>query len=32
MASVAKDDCVKFAIYLADYVNDTDADGKKPYI
>jgi hypothetical protein len=32
MASVAKDDCVKFAIYLAEYVKDTDADGKKPYI
>ena len=30
--AVAKDDCVKFAIYLADYVKDTDADGKKPYI
>jgi hypothetical protein len=32
MASVAQDDCVKFAIYLAEYVKDTDADGKKPYI
>ncbi len=32
MASVAKDECVKFAIYLAEYVKDTDADGKKPYI
>ena len=32
MASVAKDECVKFAIYLAEYVKDTDNDGKKPYI
>lgn len=32
MATVAKDDCAKFAIYLAEYVVDTDADGKKPYI
>lgn len=32
MASVAKDECVKFAIYLADYVIDGDGDGKKPYI
>lgn len=32
MDSVAADDCVKFAIYLAKYVTDTDADGKKAYI
>jgi hypothetical protein len=32
MATVAKDECVKFAIYLADYVIDGDADGKKPFI
>jgi hypothetical protein len=31
-ATVGKDDCVKFAIYLADYVKDKDGDGKKPYI
>ena len=31
-ASVAKDDCVKFAIYLADYTTDKDNDGKKAYI
>ena len=31
-ASVAKDECVKFAIYLADYVTDTDADGEKAYV
>lgn len=31
-ASVAKDECVKFAIYLADYVTDTDADGKDAYV
>jgi len=31
-ASVAQDDCVKFAIYLAKYVTDTDNDGKKAYI
>jgi hypothetical protein len=32
MASVGKDECVKFAIYLADYVTDTDADGKEAYL
>jgi hypothetical protein len=31
-ASVAQDECVKFAIYLADYVTDTDGDGKKAYV
>jgi hypothetical protein len=31
-ATVGKDDCVKFAIYLADYVKDADADGKKAFI
>jgi hypothetical protein len=30
--TVGADDCVKFAIYLADYVTDTDGDGKKAYI
>lgn len=32
MPTVGKDECVKFAIYLADYVVDTDADGKKSYV
>jgi hypothetical protein len=31
-ASVAKDDCVKFAIYLADYTTDKDTDGEKAYV
>ena len=31
-SSVAKDECVKFAIYLADYVKDTDGDGKDAYL
>ncbi|NVB78517.1 MAG: hypothetical protein HOV81_09005 [Kofleriaceae bacterium] len=30
--TVGKDECVKFSIYLADYVTDTDGDGKKAYI
>jgi hypothetical protein len=30
--TVGKDECVKFAIYLADYVKDTDADGKDAYV
>jgi len=30
--AVAKDECVKFAIYLADYTTDKDNDGKKAYI
>jgi hypothetical protein len=30
--TVGKDDCVKFAIYLADYVVDKDMDGKKAYV
>jgi hypothetical protein len=30
--AVAKDECVKFAIYLADYTTDKDADGKRAYI
>ena len=31
-ATVAADECVKFSIYLAKYVTDTDADGKKAYV
>jgi hypothetical protein len=31
-ATVGKDECVKFAIYLADYVKDGDGDGKKAFI
>lgn len=31
-ASVAKDACVKFAIYLSDYVTDADGDGKDAYV
>lgn len=30
--AVAADSCVKFAIYLADYVTDTDDDGKKAFV
>jgi hypothetical protein len=30
--AVAKDECVKFALYLADYTVDKDADGKKAYV
>lgn len=30
--AVAQDDCVKFAIYLADYVKDTDTDGRDAYV
>ncbi|HEY5923958.1 MAG TPA: putative metal-binding motif-containing protein [Kofleriaceae bacterium] len=30
--SVGQDNCVKFAIYLADYTTDKDADGKRAYI
>jgi len=30
--TVAADQCVKFAIYLADYTTDKDGDGKKAYI
>jgi hypothetical protein len=30
--TVAADQCVKFAIYLAEYVTDTDMDGKKAFI
>jgi hypothetical protein len=30
--TIGKDECVKFAIYLADYTTDTDGDGKKAYI
>ncbi len=30
--AAAEDTCVKFAIYLGDYVPDADADGKKPLI
>lgn len=32
LQAAAKDTCVKFAIYLGDYVNDTDGDGKKPFV
>jgi hypothetical protein len=32
MDTVAKDSCVKFAIYLGDYVTDKDADGKEAYV
>jgi len=32
LTAAAKDSCVKFAIYLGDYVNDGDGDGKKPFI
>jgi len=32
MPAVAKDECVKFAIYLADYALDKDGDGKRPSI
>lgn len=32
MPAVAKDDCVKFAIYLATYTVDKDGDGKKDYV
>ena len=32
LPAVAKDDCVKFAIYLADYDKDGDGDGKRPGI
>src|SRR5262245_37073912 len=30
--AVAKDECVKFAIYLADYTTDKDNDREKAYI
>ena len=32
LQAAAPDTCVKFAIYLGDYVTDTDADGKKAFI
>jgi len=32
LPAVAKDECVKFAIYLADYDKDKDGDGKRPGI
>ena len=32
LAAAAKDTCVKFAIYLGDYVPDIDADGEKPFV
>ena len=32
LQAAAKDTCVKFAIYLGDYVPDIDMDGKKPFI
>ncbi len=31
-APAAEDSCVKFALYLGDYVTDTDADGKKAFV
>ena len=30
--TVAADQCVKFAIYIAEYVTDTDKDGEKAYV
>lgn len=30
--TVGKDECVKFAIYLADYVKDNDGDGHSAYV
>ncbi len=32
VTGAAADTCVKFAIYLGDYVVDTDADGEDPYV
>jgi hypothetical protein len=32
LQAAAKDTCVKFAIYLGDYVNDFDDDGEDPYV
>lgn len=32
LTSAAADTCVKFAIYLGDYVTDTDGDGKKAFV
>ena len=32
LASAAADTCVKFAIYLGDYVVDTDEDGRDAYV
>ena len=32
LAAAAKDTCVKFAIYLGDYVPDIDADGEEPFV
>ena len=32
LQAAAKDTCVKFAIYLGDYVTDTDTDGKKSFV
>ncbi len=32
LPTVAQTDCVKFAIYLADYDKDSDGDGKRPGI
>jgi hypothetical protein len=32
LPAAAPDTCVKFAIYLGDYVQDGDGDGKKPYL
>jgi len=32
LQAAAEDSCVKFAIYLGDYVVDNDADGDDPYV
>ncbi len=32
LPAAAKDTCVKFAVYLGAYAEDTDADGQKPYV
>jgi hypothetical protein len=32
LQAAAKDECVKFAIYLGDYVPDIDDDGEGPYV
>jgi len=32
LEAAAPDKCVKFAVYLGDYVKDTDGDGEDPYV
>lgn len=32
LQAVAADKCVKFAVYLGDYVQDRDGDGEDPYV